>query len=442
MNIKLSEHFTYKKLLRFALPSMAMMVFTSIYGVVDGFFVSNYAGKTPFAAVNFIMPLLMMLSSVGFMLGTGGSALVAKTMGEDEKEKARKYFSLFVYVTLVAGVIISALGIIFIRPIASFLGAQGELLDNAVFYGRIILLSLPFFMLQLEFQSFFVTAEKPQLGLAVTIIAGCTNMILDFLLVGVFSFGLGGAAVATAVSETIGGVFPLIYFSRPNTSTLKLCKTKFYGKALLKACTNGSSELMSNISMSLVSMLYNLQLLKFAGENGVAAYGVMMYVGFIFNGAFIGYSIGTAPVISYHFGAANHKELKNLRSKSTKILGIFSTLMLITAQALAPVLAGIFVSYDQQLFELTVNGFRFFAFSFLFSGFAIFSSGFFTALNDGLTSALISFSRTLLFQISSILILPLILGINGIWLSVIVAEFMAVVTAVFFLLTKQKKYHY
>lgn len=442
MAIKLSEHFTSRKLLRFALPSIAMMIFTSIYGVVDGFFVSNYAGKIPFAAVNFIMPLLMMLSTVGFMFGTGGSALVAKTMGEGNQEKAKKYFSLFVYVSFILGIIISILGITFIRPIASFLGAEGKLLDNAVFYGRIILLSLPFYIIQLEFQSFFVTAEKPQLGLVVTLIAGCTNIVLDFLLVGVFGLGLGGAAVATNVSETLGGTIPLIYFLRPNSSLLRLTKTSFDGKAIFKACTNGSSELMSNVSMSLVSMLYNAQLLTYAGENGVAAYGVMMYTGFIFNGAFIGYSIGTAPVVSYHYGAGNSPELKGLLRKSTIILGIFSAGMLLISQLLASTLAGIFVGYDPDLLDLTVNGFRIFAFSFIFSGFAIFSSGFFTTLNDGLTSAIISFLRTLVFQISAVLLLPLIFGINGIWLSIIVAEVMAVSTAVFFLFIKQKKYKY
>lgn len=442
MKIKLSDHFTSRKLIKFALPSIAMMIFTSIYGVVDGFFVSNYAGKTAFAAVNFIMPLLMMLSTVGFMFGTGGSALVAKTMGEGNREKAQRYFSLFVYVSFVLGIVISILGITFIRPIASLLGAEGELLDNAVFYGRIILSSLPFYVIQLEFQSFFVTAEKPQLGLVVTLIAGCTNIVLDFLLVGVFGFDLAGAAAATAISETLGGVIPLVYFLMPNSSLLRLTKTNFDGRAIFKACTNGSSELMSNVSMSLVSMLYNFQLLGYAGENGVAAYGVMMYVGFIFNGAFIGYSIGTAPVISYHYGADNRKELKGLLRRSIMILGILSLCMLGIAQILASTLAGIFVGYDKDLLDLTVKGFRFFAFSFLFSGFAIFSSGFFTALNDGLTSAAISFLRTLVFQIAAVLLLPLILGINGIWLSIIVAEVMAVATAILFLAIKRKKYGY
>ena len=300
MTIQLSDHFTYKKLLRFTFPSIIMMIFTSIYGVVDGVFVSNFVGKTPFAAVNFIMPFLMILGAVGFMFGTGGSALIAKTMGENKLKKANELFSLFVYVSFVLGIVIAGFSFFLIRPIAQLMGAKGILLDQCVLYGRIVILAVPGFILQMEFQSFFITAEKPNLGLYVTIISGVANMILDALFMAVFHWGLAGAAAATALSQTLGGVIPLLYFSRKNTSLLRLCKTRFDGKALWKACINGSSELMSNMSMSLVSMLYNIQLIKYAGENGVAAYGVLMYVNMIFLAIFIGYSIGTAPVISYH----------------------------------------------------------------------------------------------------------------------------------------------
>mgnify|MGYP000865525017 CR=1 FL=1 len=440
--IRLSDHFTYRKLLRFTLPSIIMMIFTSIYGVVDGFFVSNFVGKTPFAAVNFIMPFLMILGAVGFMFGTGGSALISKTMGEGNKEKANRSFSLFVYVSVAIGIIIAVLGVIFVRPIASLLGAEGPMLDDCVTYGRIILITLPAYILQWEFQSFFVTAEKPQLGLFVTVASGVTNMVLDALFVAVFPFGLAGAAAATALSQVVGGVAPLFYFAAKNTSLLRLTKTTLDGRALIKACTNGSSELMSNISMSLVSMLYNIQLLKYAGENGVAAYGVMMYVNMIFLAAFIGYSIGTAPIIGYHYGAENHSELKGLLRKSLGIISVFSVFMLLLAFVLATPLAKMFVGYDPQLLELTKHGFTIFSFSFLFAGFAIFSSGFFTALNDGLTSALISFLRTLVFQITAVMLLPLIWGIDGIWISVVAAELMAVVVGVLFLALKQKKYHY
>ncbi len=442
MNIQLSEHFNYKKLLRFTLPSIIMMIFTSIYGVVDGFFVSNFVGKTPFAAVNFIMPFLMILGSVGFMFGTGGSALISKTMGEGDKERAKRLFSLFIYVSAGCGIVIAVLGFIFIRPIAGLLGAEGTMLDNCVTYGRIILAALPAYMLQYEFQSFFVTAEKPQLGLAVTIAAGMTNMVLDAPFVAVFSWGLPGAAAATAISQCVGGLLPLIYFVRPNSSLLRLTKTKYDGGALLKACTNGASELMSNISMSIVSMLYNVQLIKYAGEDGVAAYGVLMYVNMIFLAAFIGYSVGTAPIIGYNYGAGNHDELKNLLKRSLKIIGTFSVVMVIAAEVLARPLAVIFVGYDQGLLELTLRGFIIYSFSFLFSGIAIFGSSFFTALNDGLISALISFLRTLIFQVAAVLIFPLILGIDGIWISIVAAELMAAIVTSLFLVTKRKKYHY
>lgn len=442
MKISLSDNFSYGKLLRFTLPSIAMMIFSSIYGVVDGFFVSNYVGKTPFAAVNFIMPFLMILGTVGFMFGTGGSALVSLTMGEGDRERANRIFSLLVYVSLILGAVISVLGIIFIRPIASFLGAEGQMLEDSVLYGRIILLALPAFILQMEFQSFFVTAEKPQLGFFVTVAAGVANMVLDFLLVGVIPLGLVGAASATAISQCIGGFLPLIYFASKNSSLLRLGKTEFDGRALFRTCTNGASELMSNISMSVVGMLYNTQLYDIAGEDGVAAYGVMMYVSMIFCGAFIGYTVGVAPVIGYHYGAANTDELKSLLRKSVVIVSSFSVCMVALAFVLATPLSKLFVGYDEALFEMTKNGFFIFSLSFLFMGFAIFGSGFFTALNDGLTSAAISFLRTLVFQIAAVLVLPALLGLDGIWWSLVAAEAMAVAVWLIFLIFKRKKYKY
>lgn len=444
MKIQLSDHFTYGKLIRFTIPSIAMMIFTSIYGVVDGFFVSNFAGKTPFSAVNLIMPFLMILATVGFMFGTGGTAIVAKTFGEGNKEKANEYFSLFIYVAFALGIVFAILGIAFIRPISALLGAEGELLEDCVVYARVILIALPFYVLQLLFQSFFPAAEKPQLGLAVTVLSGVTNMVLDAVLVILLpqEYKLVGAAIATAMSQFVGGVIPLIYFFRKNSSILRLGKTKFDGRAILKACTNGSSEFMSNVSMSVVGMLYNIQLLKYAGKNGVAAYGVMMYVSMIFSAAFIGYSIGVAPVISYHNGAQNYKESKGLFRQSLIIIGIFGINMVLAAEITALPLSKIFVGYDAELLSLTVSGYRIFAVSFIFMGFAIFSSGFFTALNDGLTSALISFLRTLVFQTAAVMLLPLLWGIDGVWISIVVAEAMAVVISVVFLGIRQKDYHY
>lgn len=442
--IQLSDHFTYSRLIRFTLPSICMMIFTSIYGVVDGFFVSNYAGKTAFTAVNLIYPVIMILSTVGFMFGTGGSAIVAKTMGEGDCEKANKNFSLFVYIAFALGTALAIIGFVFARPIARLLGAEGELLNDAVIYLRIIMLALPFNVLQYLFQSFFVTAEKPQLGLITTVFSGVTNVVLDAVLVMLLpmEYKLAGAAAATAISQLIGGAFPLCYFFTKNGSILRLGKTHFDGKAFFKACTNGSSEFMSNISMSLVAMLYNMQLMKYDPENGVSAYGVMMYVSLIFSGAFIGYTIGTAPVISYHYGAENHIELKSLLKKSLTMILIFGIVMVLLAQLLAVPLAQVFVGYDDLLKQVTVSGFRIFALSFMFMGFAIYGSGFFTALNDGLTSALISFLRTLVFQIAAVLLLPIILGIDGVWWSIVVAEMMAVVFSALFMVIKRKKYNY
>lgn len=442
MNIQISDHFNYNKLLRFALPSIIMMVFSSLYSVVDGFFVSNIAGKTSFAAVNLIVPVIMILASNGFMFGAGGSALISKTMGEGDNDKAKRLFSLFVYSIAISGIIISIIGFIFIRPIAIVLGANGTLLEDCVLYGRILLFSMPFFMLQFGFQSFFVAAGKPNLGLGVTLICGITNMILDALFMAVFSWGIAGAAIATAVSQILGGIIPLIYFSRDNSSLLRLTKTTFDGKALLKACTNGSSELMTNISTSVVSILYNAQLMKYAGENGIAAYGVLMYVNMIFAAIFLGYSTGTAPIVSYHFGAKNHSETKGLLKKSIGIITVFSICMFALAELTAKPLSSIFVSYDTELLAMTIRAFRIFSFSFLFAGIAVYGSAFFTALNDGLTSALISFLRTLLFKIVAALILPIFLGIDGIWVSIVAAELASFFVTILFLKTKKRKFNY
>ena len=419
-----------------------MLVFTSVYGVVDGFFVSNFVGKTSFTAVNFIMPFLMILGSVGFMFGTGDGALIAKTLGEGKEKKARDLFSMIVYVSFACGVFLAVFGILFVRPIASLLGAKGQLLEDCVTYGRIILAALPAYVLQYEFQCLFATAGKPSLGLYVTVAAGVTNMVLDALFVAVFRWGIPGAAGATAISQCVGGVIPLIYFACPNKSLLKIGRTQFLGRELLKACGNGSSELMSNISMSIVSMLYNVQLLKYAGEDGVAAYGVLMYVSMIFLAVFIGYSVGTAPVIGYQYGAKNHGELKSLRKKSLVLIGIFALIMFAGAYLLASPLSKLFVGYDKGLLALTIRGFSIFSFCFLFSGFAIFGSSFFTALNNGLISASIAFLRTLVFQIAAVLILPLFWGVDGIWLSIVAAEVMAVVVTVFFLKGQREKYGY
>ena len=442
MSVQLSDHFTYKKLFRFTLPPIIMMIFTSIYGVVDGYFVSNYVGKTPFAAVNLIYPFLMLLGAFGFMFGSGGSALIGKTLGEGDKVKAKKLFSLFIYVSIVLALVIMVISFFCLRPVSILLGAEGELIDYCVTYGSILLVALPFFILQFEFQTFFITAEKPGLGLFVTVFSGVANMALDYVFLAICDWGLPGAAWATAGSQIVGGVISLVYFALPNKSLLRLTTTGMDIKALIKACTNGASEFVTNISMSLVSMLYNFQLMRYAGENGVAAYGVLMYVSFVFVAIFLGYSVGVAPVISFHFGAKHPKELKNLLKKSCIIIAVFSIGMLILGELLATPLSKLYVGYDPELFDLTQKAFFIYSFSFLFTGVGIFGSAFFTALNDGLTSAVISFLRTFLFQVVAVLILPLILGLEGIWCSVIVAELLATVVTIIFIIIKKKKYEY
>ena len=443
MKIQLSEHFTYNKLLRFVFPSIVMMVFTSIYSVVDGLFVSNFVGKTALASINLILPFLMGLSALGFMIGTGGSAIVAKTLGEGDPKRANSYFSMLVYVTAIGGIILALLGMLLVPSVASFLGAEGELLSNCILYGRISFISMPAFMLQNVFQSFFVTAEKPKLGLAVIITAGVTNMILDLLFVGILGFGLAGAAVATVCGEMIGGLFPIFYFSRKNSSLLRLGKTQFNGRILMQTCVNGSSELMTNLSSSIVNSLYNIQLMKFAGENGVAAYAAIMYVNFIFIAIFLGYSIGSAPIISYHYGAGNDGELKNLYKKSLQLVGSWGILLFVLAQLLATPLAKLFVGYDSTLLAMTQTGFRIYSLVYIINGFNIFGSSFFTALSNGVVSAVISFLRTLVFQIGAVLILPIVFGgINGIWSSVTVAELLTLCITITFFVRQRRKYHY
>ena len=419
--IQLSDHFTTGRLLRFVASPIIMMIFTSVYCVVDGFFVSNFAGKTAFSALNLIYPFLQAFGCLGFMVGTGGSALVAMTLGTGDKKQADNL----------------------LEPAAQLLGATPELLPNCLMYGRILLLFQTAFMMQFFFQSFFITSEKPKLGLAFTVLAGLTNIVLDFLLVGVLRGGIVGAASATVISQMVGGIGPMFYFfNRKNSSLLHFVRPKFSAKALGKACANGSSELMTNLSASLVSALYNLQLMKLIGADGVAAYGVLMYVGFIFAAVFIGYAQGCAPIISYHYGAENHDELKNLFRKSITMLAIAGVAMFASAQLMATPLAKTFVGYDASLMELTEHALKLYAFSFLLCGFNIFSSAFFTALNNGAISAAISFLRTLVFQVFAVLVLPMVLDIDGIWYALVFAEAAALLVSAALLVKNRNRYHY
>lgn len=440
MKIQLSEHFTCGKLLRFTLPPICMMVFTSIYGVVDGIFVSNFAGKTAFAALNLIMPYIMIFGTMGIMIGTGGTALVSMTLGAGEKKRANQIFSQLIYFAVLSGLALTAIGILFLRPAAVMMGAEGEMLELCVEYGMFTLPAMTAFLLQNVFQSFCVAAERPNLGLWLTVAAGVTNIVLDALIVPLW--GLAGAAVATGISQCVGGIVPLVYFARKNSSLLRLTKAKLEWRVLLRACANGSSELMSNLSLSLVNMLYNIQLMRFAGEDGVAAYGVIMYVNFVFISVFLGYSIGVAPVIGYHYGAAGWSELKGLLRRSIAIVGVLSVVLTVIAEVSAGVLSGIFVNYDPELFEMTKRAFMIYSLSFLLCGFSIFGSSFFTALNNGLISAIISFLRTLLFQSATVMFLPLLFGLDGIWLSIVVAELVSVLLTGICIVGLRKKYHY
>ena len=442
MRIQLSDHFTYKRLLQFVLSPILMMVCTSLYSIVDGFFVSNYVGKTPFAAVNLVMPVCMALGTIGTMIGTGGSAIVSQALGEGKRERANCYFSMMVYFAIIVSLVLSTSGFIFARPISILLGAEGELLENCILYSRLLYFALTPFVLQNIFQSFFVTAEKPSLSLKISVVAGLTNVVLDFLFIAVFRWGIAGAAIATGIGQLVGGVIPVFYFIRKNDSLLCLVKTKFEKRVLLKTMGNGSSEMVTNLSTSLVNILYNFQLMKLAGENGVAAYGIIMYVNFVFMAIFFGYAIGSAPVVGYHYGAANHKELKSLFQKSIVLMSGAGIILTILAEVLTVPLVTIFASYDIELFQMTCHGFRLYAAAFLVMGLNVWGSSFFTALGNGVVSAIISFLRTLVFQIIVVTILPIFWGIDGIWAAIGVAEVLALIVTIIFFGCNGKKYHY
>lgn len=442
MRIQLSDHFTYPRLLRFVISPILMMICTSLYGIVDGFFVSNYVGKTPFAAVNLVMPVCMAFGTVGIMIGTGGSAVVSQALGEGKRKEANQYFSMLVYFTIGLSLVLSAIGFLFARPISFALGARGNLLEDCVLYSRCLILALTPFVLQNVFQSFFVTAEKPGLSLRMSIAAGLTNMVLDYLFIAVFHWGLAGAAIATGMGQVVGGIFPLVYFSRKNDSLLRLTRARLQMQVVLKTFGNGSSEMVSNLSMSIVSILYNFQLMKLAGENGIAAYGIIMYVDFVFMAIYLGYAIGSSPVIGYHYGAGNHKELKNLLCKSLALMGGAGILLTALAEFLTVPLVAVFANYDAELFAMTCHGFRLYAAAFLVMGVNVFGSAFFTALGNGVVSAAISFLRTFLFQVAMVMLLPVFLGIDGIWLAIGAAELLALVVTVGFLVAERKKYRY
>lgn len=441
--IQLSDHFDYRRLLKFTLPSIASMIIGSVYSIVDGFFVSNFVGKTEFTALNLIFPFRMILGAVGNMIGVGGTALVAKTLGEGKKEKANDMFSFFIYVCALSGIVFSLAAMGFLPEIAVMLGATEELLPHCVTYGGIILLALPVMMLQYTFQGFLIAAEKPQISMHITVAAGVTNIVLDALFVGVLGWGLAGAAGATAISQSVGGILPIFLFTRKNNGwPLRLGRCTVDFKALAQACSNGASSFLSSISSSVVGILFNFQLLAYAGPDGVAAYGVIMYVEMIFLSASFGYTSGISPVISYHYGAENHAELKNLVKRSIVIVTVSSVLMFFVAQILARPVTMIFTSYDRALTDMTTTAFRLYSFNFIVSGMGMFGSTFFAALNNGKVASVLSFLRLVVFQGGFVMILPALFGIGGIWITMAVANLFSAVTALIFMAMYREKYHY
>lgn len=442
MKIQLSDHFTYKKLMRFAVPSIVMLFFTSIYEAVDGFFISNFVGETEFAGVNLVMPYLMIFSSVGLMIGTGGNALISLVMGQGDARRANRIFSMLNYVLVLLGVLLAVIGIVFLRPVCIFFGAEGKLLETCLIYGRIYLFGLPVSMLEWGYQSFFVADEKAQLGLVFMLLAGITNMVLDYLFIAVFRWNVTGAVVATVIGQCVGGIGPLIYFLKAKDSKLRLCPAAFVWKDLVKVCSNGAVEFITNASMSLVGIVYNFQLMKYIGEYGISAYGIIMYINFIFVAVFLGYAMSVSPVISYNYGAQNYKELKNLFRKSLVIVVAASVILTAAAILTAEPFARIFAGYDEEFLKISTRALMLYSASYIFTGFNIFGGMMFSALNNGVISTVLSAARVLVFQLLCVFAVPLFLGIDGIWLAIFFAEMLAAVMVFLTLRKNRERYHY
>ena len=426
MNIELAGHYTHRRIVRSVLPSIGMVLVTSIYSIVDGFFVANFAGKPGFAAVNLTFPAIMMIGSLGLMIGTGGAALVAKIKGEGYPEKANRVFTMLVQFCLALGVVMGVALAIGAPAVARWLGADAPMMDECVTYIRLNMIGMPGFVLQCAFQSFYMAAERPQLGTLMSVVAGVTNVVLDAILVWALGLGVTGAAIATTAGCLVGGLFPLFYFSsRHNRGTLRIVPTRILWPYIGKACTNGLSEYVGSIAMNIVTMCYNLQLMRYLGEDGVSAYGVVMYIAFIFAAVFIGYNIGITPIIGYHYGADDLHEQRSLFYKSLSIIGVLGVLMTLSAELFAGPLARVFVGYDKALTALTIRAMRLYMLAFLINGINMFVSALFTGLNNGVVSAVASFTRTLVFEMACVWLLPVLLGIDGIWVAWPIAEVLA-----------------
>lgn len=444
MKIELSGHYSYSRILKTCIPSVLMILTTSVYSIVDGLFVSNFAGTTSFAALNIIWPAIATVAAFGLMFGTGGSALVAMVIGQDDRDRANGIFTMLIRAMLILGAVCGTLLFIFMRPVSIWLGADEAMLPDCIRYGRILVCAMPAFMSQMAFNSFFMTAEKPQLGTLLTVICGITNIAFDALFIVVFGWGLTGAAIATVLGMAVGGIYPLYYFSskKRNTTKLKFVKADTDWHCIVRCCSNGLSEYVGNIALNIVSMCYNLQLMKLIGQDGVAVYGILMYIGYVYASVYIGYNIAVSPIVSFNYGAQNHDELKSLLRKSIVILLVAGTILTGLSEILSSPMAGIFVGYDPGLKALTARAIRIYMISFMICGLNMFVSAWFTALNNGIVSACAAFARTLVFEMGAIFILPLLLGLDGVWLAVDVADMLALVLAVILLSTFRKRYNY
>lgn len=439
----LGGHYGARRLFISSLPLIGMMVLISIYSIVDGLFVSNLVGTTAFAALNLIWPAIGLVGALGLMVGTGGAALVSKTLGEGDEPRANRYFSMFVEFILLLSVVLAVPLLVWMEPLAVAIGAEGEMVRQCAIYGRICAAGMPAFMMQMGIQPFFMVAGRPRMGTWISLVSGLLNIGLDALFIIVCGWGLAGAAAGSMLACCFGGFYPLWYFSsRFNRSSLAFKATGFEFGPLAKACSNGLSEFVGNISFNIVSMCYNWQLMRFYGENGVAAYSVILYLGFIFVAVYSGYNMTVTPLVGFNFGAGNKRELRSLLRHSLTLMLVLGVLLAGTAELLAGPAARLFVGYDSELTALTVHATRLYAPSFLITGLTLFVSAWFTGLNNGPVSALASFSRTFVFELSCVFLLPVLLGVNGIWLSAPAAEILSLFLGAALLLRFRSRYGY
>lgn len=428
-NNSIGREFGFFSLLKFALPSVIMMMVMGLYSMVDSMFVSRFVSTNALSAINVVYPVINLLIGLGVMLASGGSAVIAAKMGAGKTDEARRDFSMIVTIGLASSIVIAVAGLIFIRPIVTFLGASELLVDYAVTYLAIILMFAPANMLQMLFQMFFVTAGRPGLGLTFIIGAGLVNAVLDYVFIVPLGMGIAGAALATGIGYLIPAAAGLIFFFGKKKE-LYFTKPKFSAAVLGSSCSNGSSEMVSNLSMAVVTLVFNRIMMNLAGEDGVAAVTIVMYAQFLLSSIFMGFSLGVQPVISFHHGAGNRRNLKGIYRHCIVFIAIAAVSVFAVAMTLGPTLTTIFTPKDTNVWTLAVRGFMILPFCFLLEGFSIYASAAFTALGDGKTSALISFLRTFLFILTGLLTLPLAFGIDGVWLAVPVAELCSVLVVI------------